>query len=572
MSERNPYLVNKAFRSYLVSTVMSTMAVTFGSVLGSIVVGHLLGSDALGAVSSIMPVVQLLAALNALINIGGATVMSVNIGRGNVSEVKGIFTRSMTASLVLSVIIAVVGVVFIDEILAVLCDNPTLTPMAREYGILVFAMSPLYMLMPGLGTFVRVDNAPRLATWAFLTSNVINIVLGAALMGLTDMGVAGFAVATGVGYVAAILVMLPHFRKSDCRIGIGRGNVPLREILTMGAPTSLAMGLIMVNMIGMNVLVIDNLGSDGMAIRAVCNDIQLIASIFISGISQTIQPVGGTLYGSEDLSGMRMVTRIAMRYQVAATGAVTLIALLFPVVFLYIYGVTDMSIRADAVHYIRLFAPSLVIKAVVYLIMVIYQVFGHRPIALTVSVVECLAILAVSFGLTPYNADFIWFGFTVGEAIALLYILVLSGAIHRLRPEFSGLALLRRPEGRTFDASMAGDGSELQSTLDDIERFLTDAGVETPVVNRAELCCEEILANVVEHGVAGDRDRSVDVLVRVTDDRVLVTIRDDGAVFDPISYDSKGMGLPIVRGQCTTLNYARSVDQNNVFIGFARGA
>ena len=47
-----------------------------------------------------------------------------------------------------------------------------------------------------------------------------------------------------------------------------------------------------------------------------------------------------------------------------------------------------------------------------------------------------------------------------------------------------------------------------------------------------------------------------------------MTIRDDGEMFDPITYDSKGTGLMIVMGQCDSLNYARSVNQNNVFIGF----
>ncbi len=570
MSERNSYLVNKAFRSYLVSTVMSTMAVTFGSVLGSIVVGHILGSNALGAVSSIMPVIQMLAALNALINIGGATLMSVHIGRGNVSEVKGIFTKSMTTSLILSLIIAVIGVVFIDEILTLLCNDPVLLPLAREYGVLVFAMSPLYMMMPGIGTFVRVDNEPKLATYAFIASNVINILLGVFLMGCTDMGVAGFAVSTGTGYVVAILMMVPHFRKKNSALGIGKGTVSLKSILMMGAPTSLAMLFIMVNMIGMNILVIDYLGPEGMAIRAVCNDIQLIASIFISGISQTIQPVGGTLYGSEDLTGIRMVSKTAMKYQVTAAGAVTLVAMAVPALFLYVYGVLGSVNLTEAEYFIRLFAPSLLIKAVVYLIMVMYQVFGHRPIALTISTVECFAILLVSFGLTPINSDFIWFGYTIGEAIALIYILVVSGVIRKVKPDFSGLALLKKPEGETFDTSMSGDGSTMYTVLDDIEGFLEKNSVESDVINRVGLCCEEILANVAEHGVNNDQKRSVDILVRLTDERVLITVRDDGEMFDPIKYDSKGLGLPIIKGQCSTLNYARSVSQNNVFMGFVR--
>ncbi len=115
MTQRSPYLVNRAFRSYLAATVMSTMAVSFGTMLGSIVVGNVMGPTALGAVNVMMPIIQLLAALNALINIGGATVMAVNVGRGRTDEVRGIFTKSMSISLAVSVAIAVVGVLFIDE-------------------------------------------------------------------------------------------------------------------------------------------------------------------------------------------------------------------------------------------------------------------------------------------------------------------------------------------------------------------------------------------------------------------------------------------------------------------------
>ena len=121
--ERRPYLVNRAFRSFLISTIMSTMAVSFGSMLGSIVVGNVLGSESLGAVNVMMPVIQLLAATNALINIGGATVMAVNTGRGREFEAKGIFTRCLMMSLVASLAIAIIGAVFIDPIIDGLCST-----------------------------------------------------------------------------------------------------------------------------------------------------------------------------------------------------------------------------------------------------------------------------------------------------------------------------------------------------------------------------------------------------------------------------------------------------------------
>ena len=569
MTQRSPYLVNRAFRSYLAATVMSTMAVSFGTMLGSIVVGNVMGPTALGAVNVMMPIIQLLAALNALINIRGATVMAVNVGRGRTDEVRGIFTKSMSMSLAVSVAIAVIGVLFIDEIMPFLCTDPELMDMAKEYGFLVFAMSPLFVIMPGLGAYVRTDNSPRLAMASFIAMNATDLVLSFVFMEYLDMGLTGFALGTGIGYVVGLAVLAPHFIGRDRAIGIGRGSVRSSEILTMGAPTALGMGMIMVNMLGINLLVMDHLGSDGMAIRSVCTNVQMISSIFVSGISQTLQPVGGSLYGSEDLTGMRMVVGIATKYQLAVAGVVTLVTLIAPTVFLTLYGVTDPSIHDAAVRDLRLFAPYILFQAANYFIMVIYQVFGHRPIALSISVMECGFILAAAYALTPLSTDFIWLSFVIGEALVTIVIVVLSLAIRHRSPEFSGVALLRKPSGQVMDTSMSGDGSELSQVLDETSAFLESAGVDRAWSERVRLCCEEILLNVVDHGVRRDPERFVDLMVRVDGDDVKVTIRDDGPNFDPVKYDEEtGYGLMIVRGECTTLNYARSMDQNNVFIGF----
>ena len=569
MTQRSPYLVNRAFRSYLAATVMSTMAVSFGTMLGSIVVGNVMGPTALGAVNVMMPIIQLLAALNVLINIGGATVMAVNVGRGRTDEVRGIFTKSMAMSLAVSVAIAVVGVLFIDEIMPFLCTDSALMDMAKEYGLLVFAMSPLFVIMPGLGAYVRTDNSPRLAMASFIAMNATDLVLSFVFMEYLDMGLTGFALGTGIGYVVGLAVLAPHFIGRDRAIGIGRGSVRSSEILTMGAPTALGMGMIMVNMLGINLLVMDHLGSDGMAIRSVCTNVQMISSIFVSGISQTLQPVGGSLYGSEDLTGMRMVVGIATKYQLAVAGVVTLVTLIAPTVFLTLYGVTDPSIHDAAVRDLRLFAPYILFQAANYFIMVIYQVFGHRPIALSISVMECGFILAAAYALTPLSTDFIWLSFVIGEALVTIVIVVLSLAIRHRSPEFSGVALLRKPSGQVMDTSMSGDGSELSQVLDETSAFLESAGVDRAWSERVRLCCEEILLNVVDHGVRRDPERFVDLMVRVDGDDVKVTIRDDGPNFDPVKYDEEtGYGLMIVRGECTTLNYARSMDQNNVFIGF----
>ena len=120
-----------------------------------------------------------------------------------------------------------------------------------------------------------------------------------------------------------------------------------------------------------------------------------------------------------------------------------------------------------------------------------------------------------------------------------------------------------------FEASIPGDRSSMTEVLDGMEGFMCSNGMDD-YSSKARLCCEEILLNMTEHSLNMDPERFVDVFARVTDDGVLVTIRDDGPIFDPIKHESKGIGLQIVSNVCSSFNYARSVNQNTVFLTFSK--
>lgn len=567
MTGRNPYLVNRAFRSYLVSTILSTMAVSLGTMLGGIVVGNVLGTEELGAVNVMMPIIQLLAALNALINIGGATVMAIHVGRGDGEAARGIFTKSVVISLVVSIVIAIAGVVFIDPIMSVLCSDEALRPIAQDYGVLVFAMSPLYILMPGIGTFVRTDNAPRLATVAFLASNIVCLALGYVLMEYTSMGLAGFAASTALGYVVGLAVLAIHFIRPERAIGIGRGSVGAAEMLYMGSPTALAMGLIMVNMLGINMLVLDTMGEDGMAIRSVCLNIQMISSIFISGISQTLQPVGGALFGAKDVDGIRIVIRTAAMFQAAVAVIITVLAIAVPGAFLALYGVNDAGLHAEAVADIRLFAPYLIFQALNYMVMVMYQVFGNKPLSLSISVMECFFILALAYALCPTDHSLVWASFGIGEALVSVVVLVMSAVMRRRDPALSGIALVRMPDGRSGSFSMRADASDLEKVLDEACSFLREGDVPEDTVTKARSCCAETLAGMSK-ALGNDARGCIDLMARIDSGGIEIIARSAGPQSDPLAYSESEVPVMVREGRCGSAKYTRAVNQNNVIMGF----
>ena len=58
--KRNDYLVSKKFYEYLIPSFLSELALHMGAVIDAVIVGNLIGVDALSAVTLSNPVIQIL--------------------------------------------------------------------------------------------------------------------------------------------------------------------------------------------------------------------------------------------------------------------------------------------------------------------------------------------------------------------------------------------------------------------------------------------------------------------------------------------------------------------------------
>jgi len=87
-----------------------------------------------------------------------------------------------------------------------------------------------------------------------------------------------------------------------------------------------------------------------------------------------------------------------------------------------------------------------------------------------------------------------------------------------------------------------------------------------------EVCSEELLKNIVEHGFEKPVDkRFIDYRLSLVDGEVRVIITDDGKAFNPVEYDSDtGLGLLLVRGLCDEIKYDYLFSQNRVTVTFQR--
>ena len=566
---RSPYLVNRAFRTFAASTILAVMATTLGSVVNGIIVGNMMGHEALSAVNLVSPLVQLYNAVTALVCAGGAVLCAVLVGKGETGRTGGIFATAVIMLAVLSAVFALIGMMMPDAVAGVLCSSEELLPLVTDYARVSLIGAAAFMFLPGLAMFVRVDGSPGTATVALIVANVLSAVL--CIMSVhAGLGMTGASAAMVVGFAVGAAIIASHFvrnRNTTLFRPEAGGSRYVPQMLLFGAPVALASLMMVAKILCMNNLTLTYLGEAGMATMSVAMNVMMLGTMVIGGTCQTIQPVGGTLYGSGDMDGISYLTRTMAKVLLVSLGLLAALVILVPGLFCALFGVTDPSLVESSAPALRVFAPSVILYGVNYAIMILFQVLGNRKISIAVSVLQPLMVMGIAVSTVGFDADMIWASFLLGELAMLAVTFVISLEMRRRNPALHGFLLGRMPAVPTAVLSVRGDGSDIGEALDSISSFLESNGVPKDRADRAVLCCEELSMNVCEHALKGDPGRYMDIVVRAGDE-ASVTVRDDGALFNPMAFDGSGKGLLIAKGMCTSMAYSRALGQNNVRFTF----
>ena len=89
------------------------------------------------------------------------------------------------------------------------------------------------------------------------------------------------------------------------------------------------------------------------------------------------------------------------------------------------------------------------------------------------------------------------------------------------------------------------------------------------------LCCDELMNNMVNYAVEKHPEKHfVDVYIRCVEQMVSVLLKDDGRPFNPILKETpegfEHLGLKLVNGSSSSINYKYMYDQNMVFMTFKK--
>ena len=83
------------FFYYVIPSMIGLLSLTTASLVDGIFVGNIVGSDALAAVSLLLPYLTFLIAISLMLAIGGAVTAGKYLGEGNTAAASGIMSKTL---------------------------------------------------------------------------------------------------------------------------------------------------------------------------------------------------------------------------------------------------------------------------------------------------------------------------------------------------------------------------------------------------------------------------------------------------------------------------------------------
>ena len=393
------------------------------NVVDGIFVGRGVGSAALGAVNIGVPFITFAVAIAAMFPMGGGTVVAIRMGREDKEGANHAFMTAFLLTLLASLLLTLIGMAFSRQIVDLSGGRTlshTMRDMAADYLFYYCAFSVPMLMSTCLSVFVRNDGSPALSFVGMCVGAGANIFLDWLFIFPMKMGVVGAAIASGLGQVFSVAVLLSHFVRKRGSLRFRRFPVSgalIGKICKRGVPEAASQLTTPVTALCYNLMLARLVGDIGVSTFSVLSFIYSLVNAILSGTAQGLQPLWGLCYGERDTDGMNLYFRWGIRINAILSEPVIQIFNLDPELVqnasaaLSLFGLSFIPMALNLIYTAFLYSTKRTLQA--------DAISLSRGVVLKAAAIFCMPVL---FGI-----DVIWLAPFAAELLTLVLALVLSG-------------------------------------------------------------------------------------------------------------------------------------------------
>ncbi len=562
---------DKMFRRLFWPTLMSAIGLALGDVADALFVGIRLGKVGLATMSLVAPVYMIYNVLDVGIAVGTSVKYTQELGKGNAKKGIEIFSQMLIFAVVLSIIVAAVGIAGMPYILRFLgagTRHSELWSYTKEYLEIMFLGAPLTFIYFLLYYCVRCDDAEKLASAGFTIGYLTDVVASAVfIMGL-KLDVRGAIYATVLGKAVGICIFLIHFTRKWAILRFKPVKPDFKIIFSaLKTGMSSSVGYIgeFIALIVVNNILLRIGGSSALAQLNVVQDVSYVSLAIYMALGDTVQPLSATFFAEHNNGAIKRTMSLGIKTGIICGAVIAALFAIFAPSICSLFGLTGSTIDAGAFA-IRLFCLSIIPAGISLTWSSCFQAIKRERIVFLINQLRtfiCFLIFALI--LSQFNIRWFWFTFLGAELLTLAI--------------WVPIALLKKQKvsDKVFTYLLDVNSTDLSDLLAKTEAFCEENDASPKQIYYTTMCIEEVCQAIIENAFNRKGDEYIQLTVCLENSgSVTLHMRDNAVNFNPFAmktgqnYDDPdhlaSLGIQMVKSKSKQFFYRRYANFNTLTV------
>ena len=417
--------IPRLFFKYALPGVAGLLFLGIQSVIDGIVLGRFVGANALASVNLVLPCYSLISAFAIVMGIGGQTLVSISLGKGDKQEANNALRSVFLFLLGMSVVVSLVIFLSAGKIASFLGANEVLLPDSVGYIRALVPFFPLLCAMFFGDYIIKAMGHPLYATSVMGLTVILNIILDIVFVARLGWGVMGAGLATGIAFTVGACFNLPRLFSRHEVVAVQRGRYDRRLVWNAfynGSSEGMSELSVAITVFLFNITMMRYLGESGVAAFTAINYILFIGTTVFLGISDGIIPIIGYNFGARQQGRIKSILKLAARTNSLIGISLFLLLLLFgeQVIGLFFkdHGSEAFAIasRGVSIYCFAFLLCGLNILASSY-----FTAIGNAKISIIISALRGLIFVGIGILVLPavFGIDAIWYDVPIAEVCTL---------------------------------------------------------------------------------------------------------------------------------------------------------
>ena len=411
---------------FTLPSIMMMIFTSIYSVVDGFFISNYVGKTAFASVNLIIPYLQILGGVGAMLGMGGSALTAKTLGEGDIPLARRYFTMMVCLMAAAGVFFSIVGIAFLRPMAYVFGATDNMIGDCMIYGTTCLVFNTVLLMQYGFQSYLIVAERPKLGLIVTVLAGCTNMVLDFLFMAVFKMGVFGAALATGLSQCVGAIAPLAWFasRKNTSALRFAKTRIEMRPMLKACANGSSEMlSSVSASITGIlyNLQLMKYAGEDGVAAYGV---VMYAAFIFIGvyvGYSSGSSPIMGYHYGAQNHAEMKNVLKKSLTLLGGASVVLTGLALAFARTLSSLFVGYDAQLLEITVHaFVICSIPFLFMWFNIYMSS-FFTALNDGAVSAAISFMRALVLPVICIIALPmiWQLDGVWYSLVASEVLGV---------------------------------------------------------------------------------------------------------------------------------------------------------